>query len=531
MDATGIRALLRPEAFPDGVSEPVLVETHISWVVLTGEIAYKIKKPVAMEFLDFSTLEARRHYCREEVRLNRRLAPELYLGVVEIRDSADGPVIGGTGADGPVIEYAVRMRQFDQRRLASRMAAEGRLTPALCREMGRTIARFHNGLEPLAPPADEDSRAPGTPGAIFAAARQNFEQIDATLPAREDRSVLRQLEEAAVGDFERLERRMWHRLEGGYVRECHGDLHLGNIVLADDRVLPFDCIEFNPTFRLVDIQCEIGFVVMDLESRELPGEANRVLNTWLEHTGDYAGLRLHVFYDVYLALVRAKISLFSAVAAAGNGTPDLGDYRRYLALAAAGRRRLPGFLCLMMGVSGSGKSTIAEALAARYSAIRLRSDVERKRLYDLAPSADSADAGLTERLYSPATSDRVYAQLAHLAETVLDAGLPVIVDATFLEHRRRSVFRELAAQRRLPFLLVHCIAGEAELERRLTARRRDSREASEADVVVMRGQLESVEPPDEQEVDSLILVDTEGPDYQRRLESTVERRITAHRRR
>ncbi len=529
MDAAAIAALLRAESRPGAAAAPELIETHISWVILTGDIAYKIKKPVALEFLDFSTLAARKHYCEEELRLNRRLASELYLGVVEIRQTPAGPMIGGGESDGPVIDYAVRMRRFDQRRLASRMAAEGRLTPALCREIGRTIARFHNALEPLAPPAHDDPAAPGTPGAIFAAARQNFAQIEAALPAHEDRSVLRALEEAAFGDYERLEPRMRQRLERGYVRECHGDLHLGNIVLLDGRVLPFDCIEFNPAFRLVDIQCEIGFVVMDLDGRELPGEANRVLNTWLEYTGDYAGLDLHGFYDVYLALVRAKISLLSATAAAADRAPDLGDYSRYLALAAAGRRRLPGFLCLMMGVSGSGKSTIAESLAARYSAIRLRSDVERKRLFDLAPDADSAGAGLTERLYGEATSERVYERLETLAGTVLDAGLPVIVDATFLERHRRSSFRELAARRGLAFLIVHCIAGEAELERRITARQRDAGEVSEADVAVMRRQLQTVEGPSGEEAGHLILVDTEGPDHQRRLESTVERRITGDR--
>lgn len=531
MDSAEVRNLLRPEAFPHAVGELRLIETHISWVVLTGDYAYKIKKPVEMGFLDFSTLEYREHYCREELRLNRRLAPELYLDVVAItrrdgqtavaaRDEDDG--------DAEVIDYAVCMRQFDQRRLASRAADEGRLTPARCRELGRTVALFHNGLEPVRPQAPDGA---GTPAAILAAARQNFRQIDEALPPEADRKALRQLEEASLAESEQLEPLMRRRVEDGYVRECHGDLHLDNIVLMDDRVLPFDCIEFNPDFRLIDIQCEIGFVVMDLDSRELPGLANRALNTWLEYTGDYAGLALHAFYDVYLAMVRAKISLYSALAAVADSdeAPDLSACRRYLSLAAAGRRRLPRFLCLMMGVSGSGKSTVAEDLSARYSAIRLRSDVERKRLFGLAPDGDSAAAGLDEELYRAETSDRVFARLAELADGVLDAGLPVVVDATFIEERRRRPFRELAERLGVPLLIVHCTADEAELERRLTARRQESREASEAGVAIMRSQLAAVEPPTPEEVEHLLLVDTQAPEHEQRLASAVERRITSRR--
>ncbi|HKL63867.1 MAG TPA: phosphotransferase, partial [Woeseiaceae bacterium] len=323
MDGTQVRALLRAEAFPHPVGDLRLIETHISWVILTGEYAYKVKKPVEMGFLDFSSPRSRHHYCQEELRLNRRLAPELYLDVVEITEAAGRPSVGGSGA---VVDYAVRMRQFDQRRLASRAADEGRLTPARCREIGRTVARFHNALEPVQPESPGEA---GTPAALLAAARQNFRQIDEALPPEAERRVLRELAEASLADSERLEPLMQRRLDEGFVRECHGDLHLNNIVLMDERVLAFDCIEFNPAFRLIDIQCEIGFVVMDLESRELPDLANRVLNTWLEYTGDYAGLALHAFYDVYLAMVRAKISLFAALAG-DDEAPDLSAYRRYL---------------------------------------------------------------------------------------------------------------------------------------------------------------------------------------------------------
>lgn len=523
MDAQQVLQLLREDAFEHPVTALELIETHISWVLLTGTYAYKIKKPVAMGFLDFSTPAARRHYCEQELRLNRRLAPSLYLDVVDVTERNGKPCIGGGGK---VIDSAVRMRQFAQRRLASRAAEEGRLTFAQCRQIGRRIAEFHNALEPVRRERMESDAAPGTPTAIFHAARQNFSQIHDALPVREPREILEQLEAAALEDYARLEPSMWRRLDEGFVRECHGDLHLGNIMLDDDGVQPFDCIEFNADFRLVDIQCEIGFLVMDLDSRELPRHANRVLNCWLEYTGDYEGLALHVFYDVYLAIVRAKISLFGALA--GNREkPDLADFRRYLALAAAGRRRLPRFLCITLGVSGSGKSTVAEALAAEFSAIRLRSDVERKRLAGLGPDADSAAAGLGETLYREDSSDRVFARLEALAETVLDAGMPVIVDATFIAAARRRPFQAIAARRGIPFLIVECRARQDTLERRLLARQRHERGASEAGVAVMRQQLDTLEPPDASEAAHLVVVDTEVADSTLRLADEVERRITS----
>ena len=524
MDELEVRALLRDDAFSHPAADLDLIETHISWVVLAGDFAYKIKKPVELEFLDFSTLALRRDCCEEELRLNRRIAPALYLGVTAITSSADGPVIGG---DGDVIDYAVCMRRFSQRKLASVAAAEGRLTFARCRELGRTVASFHNSLAPIQIDDAGDERQPGTPTAILAALRQNFAQIDDELPKGEDRSFLWDLEQSSLADYQRLESRMWDRLRDGFIRECHGDLHLGNIVLLDDKVLPFDCIEFNAAFRIVDIQCEIGFLVMDLESRSLPGHANRVLNRWLEHTGDYAGLALHSFYDCYLSMVRAKISLISSRSESSRET-GMADFRRYFALAAAGRRRLPGFLCITMGVSGSGKSTIAEVVAADFSAIELRSDVERKRMFGLAPDADSEEAGLTDDLYSKESSDRVFQRLVELAELLLDAGQPVIVDATFIERARRAPFMALAARRKLPFVIARFVASETELKHRLQGREKQGGGASEAGIEVMLRQQSRVELPGTDETRHCIVVDTEADQHIESLIGEVERRITSH---
>jgi predicted kinase len=395
------------------------------------------------------------------------------------------------------------------------------LTASHCRKLGRVVATFHNSLTPI-----QSDKGPGTPTAIFAALRQNFEQIDAALPRSEKRALLRDLESACISDYERLQEHMWQRLADGFVRECHGDLHLGNIVLLDDDVVPFDCLEFNPAFRLVDIQCEIGFLVMDLESRSLPGHANRVLNCWLEHTGDYSGLALHSFYDCYLAMVRAKISLFSATASDPDD-PVLDDYHRYIGLAAAGRRRQPRFLCIMMGVSGSGKSTVAEALCAQFSAIRIRSDVERKRLFGLSPGADSDGAGLGRIFYSEDTSDRVFKRMLEQVEELLGAGLPVVVDATFIASDRRTPFMQLARRLSVPFIITRCIASDAELSRRLLERSRQGNDASEAGIEVMLRQKESVQTLTAEEADACVVVDTQAGGHDIALANEVERRITA----
>lgn len=518
MNRDQIEMLLTERAYPHAVRDLRLIETHISWVILTGDYVYKIKKPVSMGFLDFSTLAKRQHFCDEEVSLNRRLAPQLYIGVAAITMSDEGPVIGG---EGEVIEYAVHMHQFSQRHLASRTAAEGRLTASHCRELGQVIAEFHNSLAPI-----QTEKGPGTPAAIFAALRQNFEQIDAALPRSEERAFLHDLEGACISDYERLQEHMWQRLDEGFVRECHGDLHLGNIVILDDDAVPFDCLEFNPDFRLVDIQCEIGFLIMDLESRSLPGHANRVLNRWLEHTGDYAGLALHSFYDCYLAMVRAKISLFAAIAS-NPDDPGLDDYRRYFGLAAAGRRRQPRFLCITMGVSGSGKSTVAETLCAQFSAIRIRSDVERKRIFGLAPGAASNSVGLEKVMYSEESSDRVFKRMLELASTLLDAGLPVVVDATFIASDRRKPFMELAQRNSVPFIIAHCTASEKELARRLVERNRLANDASEAGIDVMLQQQENVQMLTADEIDACLIVDTQAIGHDIKLADEIERRITS----
>lgn len=485
-----IESLLRPAALPGCAQAARLIETHISWVLLAGETAYKIKKPVDLGFLDYSTLALRKHFCEEELRVNRRYAPQIYLDVVAVTAGAGGAEIDGSGR---VLDYAVRMRRFPDDALLSDAAARGSVDVALWRQLGGDIAAVHAVL-PLAGPEHEDGR--GTPLQLRDAVNQNFRQTRPYLRDRADIALLNRLEEQAWAACQTHEQTLWQRYEGGLVRECHGDLHLGNIVLLDGRAVAFDAIEFNPALSWIDVMNELAFLVMDCESRGC-GEGGFVaLNAWLEHCGDYAGLGLLDFLCTYRAMVRAK------VAALGAGRPPLDEgshahreCRRYLALAE--RYTLPRrpFLAITCGVSGSGKSTLTEKLAGGARAIRLRSDVERKRLFGIAPQDDSRALVGGEGIYTAEASRRTFARLEELARGIIGSGLPVIVDATFIQRTHRDAFRRLARELGVPFHILFCDAPRAELERRVRARSVAYNDASEADIEVLTAQLANAEFP------------------------------------
>jgi len=243
--ATLLRALQRANAYPHPVSAIEHVETHISDVLLTGEYAYKLKKPLSLRFLDFSTLERRRFCCEEELRLNRRLAPELYLAIVPITGSASNPRIGG---DEPILDYAVQMRQFEQSGMLERIATRGELTAASVDAIADQVAEFHAEL----PPAPPESGY-GAVMEIIAPALQNFEQLHSLVDNGAERAALRQVRQWTESAHRELAIVFEARRRAGFVRECHGDLHLGNIVLVDGRVRIFDCIEFNPHLRWIDV--------------------------------------------------------------------------------------------------------------------------------------------------------------------------------------------------------------------------------------------------------------------------------------
>jgi aminoglycoside phosphotransferase family enzyme len=484
---TLVKALQRPGLFPHPVTRFEVIETHISIILLTGAYAYKFKKPVDFGFLDFSTLEKRRFYCNEELRLNRRLAPELYLEVVPV---SAGPRLG---ADGEVVEYAVRMREFDQAAQFDCLLETGQLTPAHIDALARRIATFHDSVAAAGPESDF-----GRPDVVQVPVEENFSQILERMQGQGERDRLEPLQDWTRQAFAGLQADMRARRDGGFIRECHGDLHLRNIALVDGLPVAFDCIEFNDRLRWIDVISEIAFMVMDLDHRDQPALASRFLNAWLEHSGDYAGLSLLRFYLVYRAMVRAKVDCLRAHQPdvdAGERAGIMEDYHAYLELAGHYTRQKPPALLLMHGLSGSGKSTISRFLLEGLPAVRVRSDVERKRLYGLAGDAQSG-AGIDGGIYDHSATERTYRKLAALAGTVLDAGYSVIVDATFLQQAQFTPFIELARSRAMRCFIIDCQAPESELRQRIRARQRERQDVSEAGLEVLENQLRHYQPLD-----------------------------------
>ena len=500
-----IRALRDPAAYDHPVGRVRLHETHISWVLLTGDYAYKIKKPVDFGFLDFSSLDKRRFYCEEEVRLNRRFAPQLYLGVVPVTRH-DGRI--RMGGQGPAIEYAVRMRQFDDSRLLDRLAERGELDDGLVDDMAAVIAGFHQRAEPA--PAGSSW---GEPDDIQHWYQENIDHIR---PLLDDEGRLRQLlhlEEWGRRECARLRDTLLARRRAGRVRECHGDLHLGNLVCIDGRVTLFDCIEFNPNLRWIDVISEVAFLYMDLVHRGLDRQARRFLNRYLQHGGDYAGLVLLPYYLVYRALVRAKVAILRLAQAqdAQQRRHTRAEYDAYADLAQRFTR--PGRPALMItcGLSGSGKSTLAARLVEWLGAVQIRSDVERKRLFGLAPDARTG-SGVDAGIYTQDASRRTYERLAQLARTVVEAGFPVVVDATFLQRARRAAFRDLAVATGVPFVILDLRAPADVLRQRVTARERAGGDPSEAGLAVLEKQMRDAEPPGTDEGRVVVIDASRAPD-------------------
>ncbi len=489
-----INTLLTGRGLPHAVARVEHRETHISHVLLAGDTAYKIKKPLDLGFLDFSALADRRRYCHEEVRLNGRLAPQVYRDVAAITGSPDEPVIAG---DDDPIEYAVVMRRFDEAGLFDRLAAQDALGREPIDTLADHIAAFHQAADATPPSPDL-----GTGEAALVAARENFDHLRPRVDTH-TRGRLEALADWTDRRYHELADVFARRRRDGRVRECHGDMHLANIAFIDGEPAIFDGIEFNARMRWIDVAADIAFLIMDLDRRGLDHLASRLLDRWLAATGDYDALHVLGFYWVYRALVRAKIAAIrldqvddSAEAAAWRD-----DITGYIGLAERYAAGHGSAVVLTRGVAGSGKSAAALALAERIGGVRLRADVERRRLY---PDADPAVR------YAPAAHDAVYARLLALTREIVEAGFPAIVDATFLERERRMPFVELAEQRNVPWRILDLDLPESTLAERITARQRAGNDASEAGVEVMRAQRQRLEPLDAQERAGRLHVDNAG---------------------
>ncbi len=496
-------ALLQPRAYPHAPRRIEHLETHISHVFLTGPWAYKIKKPLELGFLDFSTLEKRRECCGEELRINRRLAPDLYVDVVPITGSVDQPCVEG---DGTAIEYAVKMREFAQAGMLEQVLARGGLTAGLVDAVAQQVADFHASLAP----AGSDTQF-GTAESVVEPARQNFVQLLPLPAAAEDGARLDALRQWTEAQHTALGELFGRRKEDGFVRECHGDLHLGNMVLVDGRVRIFDAIEFNARLRWIDVINEAAFLGMDLEHRSRRDLAWRFLNAYLQHTGDYAGARVLRYYMVYRALVRAKVAGIRAAQAElppAQRTALAAKCRSHIALAHRFATQMRPALIVHYGLSGSGKTTASQVILEHLGALRVRSDIERKRLHGLAASARTG-SGVGTGIYGTEATGATYVRLACAAEDVVRGGCIALIDATFVRRADRDALRALARRLGVPFGIAEFTARPEELRSRVLRRQRESSDASEAGVEVLEHQLRTCEPLSAEERAVTTTFDTE----------------------
>jgi uncharacterized protein len=511
-----------PAAFPDESCRRVeFAETHISWVFLTERHAYKVKKPIRNPFLDYSTLEKRRHFCSEELRLDRRYAPQLYLDVVGIHRDGDRLSVGGSG---PVVEYAVKMVRFPEDAVLSVQLEQGRVALADIEALAEHIAEFHHSA------TQAELGSPfGEPRQVLQDALDNFDALADMLNFADEENAdslssgsnLPPADEARRAQLQSL--RVWTedafansreifqlRKQMGFVRECHGDLHAGNIVRWNGALIPFDGIEFNEGFRWIDVLSDICFLVMDLRSRGRPDLSAALINAYLERTGDYEQVALLRWYELYRCMVRAKVAGIR-----------LGQCRPQSAQHAQAQQKLahlirlggqitkvsPPTLWITHGLSGSGKSTGSMRYVQREQAIRIRSDVERKRL--LEKSADyRPDSSEIKRFYSPEITAATYERLEKLAGSILRAGYSAVVDATFLRRGQRRQFVELASRVGVPIRILDFRADIGTLRMRLVERARTGRDPSDADISVLEKQQAHAEPLDGEELRLAVPVET-----------------------
>ncbi|WP_347339462.1 AAA family ATPase [Planktothrix sp. FACHB-1355] len=464
-----IQQMLQPEFYPHPVTEPIkLIQTHVSYVLLTGDYAYKLKKPVNFGFLNFSTLELRQHFCNEEFRMNKRGAPEIYLEVLPITEAGDRFQLGGAGE---AVEYTLKMRQFPQDTLFLSLFEAGKLAEETMADLGRIVADFHAQT-----PTNEYIRTFGEVDRIRQAIDENYDQTAKYIGGPQTQSQYEETKHFTDTFFASRLELFASRIQNNFIRECHGDLHLRNICLWNDKILLFDCIEFNEPFRFVDVMYDVAFAVMDLEARQRPDFGNAFLNTYVEETGDWEGLQVLPLYLSRQAYVRAKVTSF-LLDDPGIPTDEkekaLETASHYYKMAWEYTKPRQGKLILTSGVSGSGKSTVARQLARKIGAIHLRSDAVRKHLAGV-PLRDRGG----DELYTSEMTHKTYGRLLELGIMLASQGFTVILDAKYDRVALRKEAIERAQAHNLPLQILYCTAPEEVLRDRLSSRTGDVSDAT-----------------------------------------------------
>ena len=467
-----------------------VLDTHASWVILTGKYAYKIKKSVDFGFLDYTTLEKRKKYCKLEFVLNQPLAGELYIGVLAIINKDDEiilkPIDNVTESDN-VIEYTLKMHEFSQEELfISLIKKPHKIKKYHIDNLAAQIAEFHIKAENNLP-----NESFGEPEQIKQPVIENFTHIRELLTEQEDFDNLEKIAKWAKNFYEKRFEHFVKRKENKLIRACHGDMHLGNIILHKNKPIIFDCIEFNKEFHWIDIIADVGFLIMDLDFNNNDVYSYRLLNKYLHHTGDYQSLAVLPYYLSYRAIVRAKINLLQK----DKGTEYYEQYRKYIDLALKYTTKPIPTLVITHGASGSGKTYISRLLSETYQLIHVSSDIERKRLANLHPYERANDTNIYNKDFTVKTYDKLLQE----AKFLLKTGYSVVVDATFLKKEYRDKFYELTQELGAKFGIASLENDPEILKSRITKRAQNPNNVSDATHDVLEKQLEAQDPLSELE--------------------------------
>lgn len=490
-----VEQMQQAEFYPHEVRSPVkLLQTHASYIFLTGDYAYKVKKSVDYGFLDYSTLEKRRHFCQEELRLNQPIAPDIYLEVVAIQQEGDRFGLNGKGE---TVEYAVKMHQFPQDCLLSELFKQDKLAVEDLEAVGRVVARFHGRTT-----TNDYIRSFGSVEKIRQAIDNNYRYTQKYIGSVQTPEQYRETKAFTDEFFERREL-FEQRRKSDRIRECHGDLHLRNMCWWHDKIQLFDRIEFNEPFRFVDVMYDVAFTAMDLEARGRKDLATVFLNSYLEQTGDWEGVCVLPLYLSRQAYVRAKVTSFlldDAEVPETQKQEAAETASMYYRLAWKFTRTEHGRLFLMSGLSGSGKSTIAKYLAKHSGAIQIRSDAVRKHLAGM-----DVEAGGNEEIYTAGMSEKTYDRLLELGIMLAREGFPVILDARYNLQQRREEAIAAANRYQIPLKILACTAPMEVLKTRLEQRQGD---ISEATPRLLQHQQKTTEPFSDREADYVKIIDT-----------------------
>ncbi len=497
-----VQALLAPETYPERPAVVELVQTQMSFVFLAGDYVYKIKKPVDLGYLDYTTLQKRRHFCEQEVTLNRRLCPDAYLGVVPVTEREGGYRLGGEGV---AVEYAVKMRRLPREGMLDVMLAGEKVTEAMMAAVAEKLAGFHARAE-----TSSAIIAFGRIDAITRNTDENFAQTEKYVGQTLARETYDRIKSYTEGFIQENERLFDKRVADGRIRDCHGDLHAAHVCFTDG-ICIYDCIEFNDRFRYSDIAAEVAFLAMDLDHYGRADLSRRFVDTYIDKSGDAELKELLKFYQGYRAYVRGKVACFQLddpYIARAEKERIRGVATGYFDLSVAYTRKRP-LLVITVGLVGTGKSALARTLAGRFGLAVISSDVTRKRLAGIPPTEHRFEE-FHSGIYSADFNRLTYDTMFTTAVELLGKGTPVILDAAFLRAGERERAQEIARAAGADFLIIECRLDEAAIQERL-ARRLVEGSVSDGRPEVLEFQRGIFEPVTADNPAEHLVIDTSPP--------------------